>query len=155
MGVPDSLLEPPYKKYITRYPTALEHLNNLPKTPALTAYLEHTRTVACSLTLLRLNPNPPHFSPTSTLQSSPSKFKLDSDSDSDCGPLSLTVQWRSKSELGHFSLPDTRPFNGLSTSRVPWPVTCSSRSCTLFQIARRQHVVVQNSFRFESASKSR
>ena len=43
-------LEPPYKKYITRHPTALEHLNNLPKTSSLNAYLEHTRTLASSLT---------------------------------------------------------------------------------------------------------
>lgn len=44
------LLEPPYKKYITRHPTALEHLNNLPKTPSLNAYLGHTRSLASSLT---------------------------------------------------------------------------------------------------------
>ncbi|KAF9649486.1 hypothetical protein BDM02DRAFT_3186246 [Thelephora ganbajun] len=44
------LLEPPYKRYITRHPAALEHLNNLPKTPSLNVYLEHTRTLASSLT---------------------------------------------------------------------------------------------------------
>ena len=35
--------------------------------------------------------------------------KLDSDSDSDHGPSPLSVQWKSKSELGHSSLPDRRP----------------------------------------------
>jgi len=35
--------------------------------------------------------------------------KSDSDSDSDNGPSPLSVQWRSKSELGHSSLPDRRP----------------------------------------------
>jgi hypothetical protein len=43
-------LEPPYKTYITRHPTALAHLNALPSSPALTAYLSHTRTLASSLT---------------------------------------------------------------------------------------------------------
>lgn len=43
-------LESPYKQYITRHPTALEHLSNLPKTPPLTAYLQHIRTLASSLT---------------------------------------------------------------------------------------------------------
>jgi len=63
---------------------------------------------------------PPRISPrTSTLRSSPSNSKSDSDSDSDHGPLSLSVQWRSKSEIGHSSLPDKRPFNGLPTSPQP------------------------------------
>ncbi|EMD33248.1 hypothetical protein CERSUDRAFT_98842 [Gelatoporia subvermispora B] len=35
--------------YITRHSTALEHLNNLPRSPALTAYLTETRTLASSL----------------------------------------------------------------------------------------------------------
>ena len=43
-------MEPLYTQYITKHPTALEHLNNLPNTPALTAYLAHTRTLAQSLT---------------------------------------------------------------------------------------------------------
>ncbi|KAL4068692.1 hypothetical protein V8B97DRAFT_1872814 [Scleroderma yunnanense] len=43
-------LEPPYKTYITRHPTALAHLNALPSSPALSAYLSHTRTLASSLT---------------------------------------------------------------------------------------------------------
>lgn len=43
-------LEPPYKIYITRHPTALAHLNALPSSPALSAYLSHTRTLASSLT---------------------------------------------------------------------------------------------------------
>ncbi|KAH7912737.1 hypothetical protein BJ138DRAFT_1100071 [Hygrophoropsis aurantiaca] len=43
-------LEPPYKAYITRHPTALAHLQALPSSPALTAYLERTRTLASSLT---------------------------------------------------------------------------------------------------------
>ncbi|KAF8557908.1 hypothetical protein OG21DRAFT_1456688 [Imleria badia] len=43
-------LEPPYKTYITRHPTALAHLNALPTSPALSAYLSHTRTLASSLT---------------------------------------------------------------------------------------------------------
>ncbi|KAF8131885.1 hypothetical protein EV363DRAFT_1398292 [Boletus edulis] len=43
-------LEPPYKTYITRHPTALAHLNALPASPALSAYLSHTRTLASSLT---------------------------------------------------------------------------------------------------------
>ncbi|KAG9312331.1 hypothetical protein JVU11DRAFT_7647 [Chiua virens] len=45
-----SSLEPPYKTYITRHPTALAHLNALPSTPALSAYLSQTRTLASSLT---------------------------------------------------------------------------------------------------------
>ncbi|KAH7921646.1 hypothetical protein BV22DRAFT_1018978 [Leucogyrophana mollusca] len=43
-------LEPPYKTYITRHPTALAHLQALPSSPALTTYLERTRTLASSLT---------------------------------------------------------------------------------------------------------
>ena len=43
-------LEPPYKTYITRHPTALAHLRALPSSPALSAYLSHTRTLASSLT---------------------------------------------------------------------------------------------------------
>ncbi|KIJ95101.1 hypothetical protein K443DRAFT_683282 [Laccaria amethystina LaAM-08-1] len=42
-------LERPYKYYITRHPTALTHLQNLPPTPALTAYLSYTQNVASSL----------------------------------------------------------------------------------------------------------
>ncbi|KAI0629553.1 hypothetical protein C8Q77DRAFT_1220243 [Trametes polyzona] len=42
-------LEPLYRTYITKHPTALEHLNNLPQTPALTAYLAQTRSLASSL----------------------------------------------------------------------------------------------------------
>ncbi|KAF8911579.1 hypothetical protein CPB84DRAFT_1762280 [Gymnopilus junonius] len=42
-------LEKPYKQYITRHPTALQHLQNLPQTPALTAYLSYTQTVASSV----------------------------------------------------------------------------------------------------------
>lgn len=38
-----------YKYYITRHPSALQHLQNLPQTPALQNYLAYTRTVACSL----------------------------------------------------------------------------------------------------------
>ncbi|KAA1476965.1 hypothetical protein DENSPDRAFT_785820 [Dentipellis sp. KUC8613] len=43
-------MEPPYKTYITRHPTAVEHLNKLPQTPALQAYLSRTRDLAASLT---------------------------------------------------------------------------------------------------------
>ncbi|KAI5988222.1 hypothetical protein EDD15DRAFT_2371655 [Pisolithus albus] len=43
-------LEPTYKTYITRHPTALAHLNSLPSSPALSAYLSQTRTLASSLT---------------------------------------------------------------------------------------------------------
>ncbi|KAI0316424.1 hypothetical protein OF83DRAFT_1017396, partial [Amylostereum chailletii] len=43
-------MEPPYKAYITRHPMAVEHLNKLPQTPALATYLNHTRTLASSLT---------------------------------------------------------------------------------------------------------
>jgi len=42
-------LEGPYKQYITRHPSALQHLQSLPQTPALTAYLSHTQTVASSV----------------------------------------------------------------------------------------------------------
>ncbi|KAH9846508.1 hypothetical protein C2E23DRAFT_743988 [Lenzites betulinus] len=42
-------LEPLYRTYITKHPTALEHLNNLPQTPALTTYLAQTRSLASSL----------------------------------------------------------------------------------------------------------
>ncbi|KAI8971021.1 hypothetical protein BD414DRAFT_229297 [Trametes punicea] len=42
-------LEPLYRTYITKHPTALEHLNSLPQTPALTAYLAQTRTLASTL----------------------------------------------------------------------------------------------------------
>ncbi|KAF8885984.1 hypothetical protein BD779DRAFT_1531904 [Infundibulicybe gibba] len=45
--IPD--LERPYKHYITRHPTALQHLQSLPSTPALTAYLAYTQNVASSL----------------------------------------------------------------------------------------------------------
>ncbi|CCM01015.1 uncharacterized protein FIBRA_03063 [Fibroporia radiculosa] len=43
-------LEPLYLSYITKHPTALEHLNHLPQTPALTAYLAQSRALASSLT---------------------------------------------------------------------------------------------------------
>lgn len=43
-------MEPPYKTYITRHPTALAHLNSLPPSPALTAYLARSKTLASSLT---------------------------------------------------------------------------------------------------------
>ncbi|KAH9485619.1 Rho guanine nucleotide exchange factor gef1 [Psilocybe cubensis] len=42
--------ERPYKQYITRHPSALQHLQNLPQTPALTAYLAYTQRVASALT---------------------------------------------------------------------------------------------------------
>ena len=42
-------LERPYKQYITRHPSAIQHLQNLPQSPALTAYLSYTQTVASSL----------------------------------------------------------------------------------------------------------
>jgi RhoGEF domain len=42
-------LEKPYKQYITRHPSAMQHLTNLPQTPALTAYLTYTQSVASSL----------------------------------------------------------------------------------------------------------
>lgn len=43
-------MEPLYSLYITKHPTALEHLHTLPQTPALTAYLSQCRTLAQSLT---------------------------------------------------------------------------------------------------------
>ncbi|KAI0343603.1 hypothetical protein BDW22DRAFT_1316527, partial [Trametopsis cervina] len=43
-------LEPLYGTYVTRHPTALEHLNSLPQTPSLTTYLSLTHTLAQSLT---------------------------------------------------------------------------------------------------------
>ncbi|KAI6046273.1 hypothetical protein EDC04DRAFT_2864786 [Pisolithus marmoratus] len=43
-------LEPPYKTYITRHPTALAHLNALSPSSALSTYLSQTRTLASSLT---------------------------------------------------------------------------------------------------------
>ncbi|KZT72348.1 hypothetical protein DAEQUDRAFT_31980 [Daedalea quercina L-15889] len=43
-------MEPLYLAYITRHPIALEHLNSLPQTPALTAYLAESRTLASRLT---------------------------------------------------------------------------------------------------------
>jgi dynamin-binding protein len=42
-------MEPLYTAYIRRHPTALAHLQALPPTPALTAYLAHTQTLASSL----------------------------------------------------------------------------------------------------------
>lgn len=42
-------LERPYQYYITRHPTALQHLQNLPSTPALQNYLAYTRNVASSV----------------------------------------------------------------------------------------------------------
>ncbi|KIM76643.1 hypothetical protein PILCRDRAFT_77630 [Piloderma croceum F 1598] len=43
-------MEPPYKTYITRHPAALSHLHSLPPSSALTAYLNHSKTLATSLT---------------------------------------------------------------------------------------------------------
>ena len=43
-------LQPIYTTYITKHSSAIEHLNNLPQTPALTQYLAHTSTLAQSLT---------------------------------------------------------------------------------------------------------
>lgn len=54
---------------------------------------------------------------TSTLRSSPSLS--DSGSDSDNAPPPLSVQWRSKSELGHSSIPDRRPSNGPPVAMNP------------------------------------
>ncbi|KAH9922107.1 uncharacterized protein B0H18DRAFT_910622 [Fomitopsis serialis] len=45
-----STMEPLYLAYITKHPIALEHLNGLPQTPALTAYLAESRTLASRLT---------------------------------------------------------------------------------------------------------
>ena len=42
-------MERPYKYYITRHPTALQHLQLLPQTPALQHYLTFTQTVSSSL----------------------------------------------------------------------------------------------------------
>ncbi|KAG5642208.1 hypothetical protein DXG03_003399 [Asterophora parasitica] len=42
-------MEKPYKYYINRHPGALAHLQALPQTPALAAYLKQTQTVASSL----------------------------------------------------------------------------------------------------------
>ncbi|KAF5322011.1 hypothetical protein D9619_001613 [Psilocybe cf. subviscida] len=42
-------LERPYKYYITRHPTALQHLQGLPQTSALTTYLAYTQSVASSV----------------------------------------------------------------------------------------------------------
>src|SRR5882762_5865781 len=42
-------MQSPYKAYIARHPMALEHLNKLPQTPALQAYLARTRSLASSL----------------------------------------------------------------------------------------------------------
>jgi hypothetical protein len=67
----------------------------------------------------RRNPAPhiPHR--TSTLRTSPSHSKLESDSDSDHGPSPLSVQWRSKSELGHSALSDHRTSNGSLLTSPP------------------------------------
>lgn len=43
-------IEPLYLTYITKHPIALEHLNGLPQTPALAAYLADSRSLASSLT---------------------------------------------------------------------------------------------------------
>ena len=43
-------MEPLYLVYITKHPIALEHLNSLPQTPALTAYLAESRSLASKLT---------------------------------------------------------------------------------------------------------
>ncbi|KAG5715564.1 Rho guanine nucleotide exchange factor gef1, partial [Termitomyces sp. T112] len=42
-------MEKPYKYYINRHPTALNHLQSLPSTPALTEYMQRTHTVASNL----------------------------------------------------------------------------------------------------------
>ncbi|KAJ2918527.1 hypothetical protein MD484_g1862, partial [Candolleomyces efflorescens] len=42
-------LEKPYLLYITRHPGALQHLQNLPQTPALQTYLSYTRNIASSV----------------------------------------------------------------------------------------------------------
>lgn len=42
-------MEPLYTQYITKHSAALEHLNSLPQTPSLTAYLSHTRDLANNL----------------------------------------------------------------------------------------------------------
>ncbi|KZP18369.1 hypothetical protein FIBSPDRAFT_863852 [Athelia psychrophila] len=43
-------MEPLYKTYITKHAAALSHLSDLPVTPALTAYLARSRTLATNLT---------------------------------------------------------------------------------------------------------
>lgn len=43
-------MKPPYTTYITRHSSALAHLNALPQTPGLTAYLAQTHTLAQSYT---------------------------------------------------------------------------------------------------------
>ncbi|THH09079.1 hypothetical protein EW145_g2266 [Phellinidium pouzarii] len=43
-------LEPPYKTYITRHPSAIKHLSSLPQTPALATYLAQTQSLASSVT---------------------------------------------------------------------------------------------------------
>lgn len=43
-------MEHSYKTYIARHPTALSHLNSLPQSPALTAYLSRSKILAGSLT---------------------------------------------------------------------------------------------------------
>ncbi|KAG6830948.1 hypothetical protein H0H87_006709 [Tephrocybe sp. NHM501043] len=45
--IPD--MEKPYQHYITRHPTALNHLQTLPSSPALTEYMQRTQTVASNL----------------------------------------------------------------------------------------------------------
>lgn len=45
--IPD--LERPYKTYITRHPTALQHLQALPQTLALQSYLAYTQSIASSV----------------------------------------------------------------------------------------------------------
>ncbi|KAG6828275.1 hypothetical protein H0H92_008546 [Tricholoma furcatifolium] len=45
--IPD--LERPYKTYINRHPTALNHLQSLPQSPALTEYIQQTQAVASNL----------------------------------------------------------------------------------------------------------
>ena len=43
-------MKPPYTTYITRHPSAVAHLNALPQSPALVAYLAQTHTLAQSYT---------------------------------------------------------------------------------------------------------
>src|ERR1700759_5242547 len=43
-------MEHSYKTYIARHPTALSHLNSLPQSVALTAYLSRSKILAGSLT---------------------------------------------------------------------------------------------------------
>ena len=42
-------MEALYRPYITKHPSSMEHLKNLPSTPALTAYLTQTRTLASNM----------------------------------------------------------------------------------------------------------